>query len=126
MLLVNTPVMKLFVKHILRVLVAKFWEDFPFVSQIIHQRFKSGTISIQKDFIVFLFELVRPWKDLEQLRPWDRLQHTLFRRNMVRSSNIQTKNFSINFYPVFDFFLLFLECVLMDFHQPVFFIHFLL
>jgi len=118
--------MELFVKHILRVLVAKFREDFSFVSQIIDQRFKSGSISIQKDLIVFLFKLVRPRKDLEQLRPWYRLQHTLFRRNVVRPTNVQTENFTINFYPVFDFFLLFLECVLMDFHQPVFFIHFLL
>jgi len=45
---------------------------------------------------------------------------------MMRSSNIQTKNFSVYFYSVFDFLLLFFKSVLMDFNQTVFIIHFLL
>lgn len=118
--------MELFVKHILGVFVTKLWEDFSFVSQIIYQCFKSSSITIQKDFIVFLFKLVRPRKDLKQFRPSYRLQHTLFRWNMMGSANIQTKNFTIYFYFVFDFLLLFLKCVLLDFYQTVFFIHFLL
>lgn len=56
--LLDLPILKLLVEHVLGVLFREFREYFTIVSKVIDESFESNTIAIKEDLAVDLLELV--------------------------------------------------------------------
>ena len=119
-LLVNTPIMKLLVEHVLCILVWKFWENLSVISQVIYKSFEGMPISIQEHFLINFFQLVHVGEKFGKCWSFDRLEDELFGLQMGSSTNIEAHDLWIVFDFVSNFLFLGFPKVSLNFDLTIF------
>ena len=57
-MLIDSPVVHLFMEHIFFVFIVEFWEDLPVISEVIDECLEGFSITVDKDFIIDFFQSV--------------------------------------------------------------------
>ena len=91
----DAPKIKFFSEKPLFIRVIELRVHFPVISQVVHQRLESFSISIQENAVIHFLDVMQPRKHFLKGRLWDRSQNFLRAHNFVRPSNVHIQNFRV-------------------------------
>lgn len=112
--LIDSPVVHLFIEHVLGILVVKLWEHLSIVSQIIDQGLEGFAVSIEEYLLVDLLELMHIREQLGEGGSLHGAEYFLFGLDVSGTSDINRYDLAIVLVESLDLFLLDLPGILLD------------
>jgi len=98
-----SPVFAFFEELFLIIWIQELWEQLSIISKIVYKMLECFPISIEKDFIIDDFQLVKATKHSFQEWTFALHENISFCRHMMSSSYVERNNFSIKFDSCPDF-----------------------